>query len=117
MKLITQRQLIQKVAARWREQYEPFKDESPLFSVRQGLQVARSKKQISEELDALDGDTATAEQVNEIIGNKSWTRQTCDECRNEVDAVLQVGQEPDYESSTAHLCKNCVADAACCPFP
>lgn len=113
MKLITQRQLIQMVAARWRQQYEPFKNETPSFSVRKGLAEQRTKRQIAEELDALNGDTATPAEVVAIIGNNSWTRLECDECKNdEVDAVLRVGAKPDYESSPARLCKQCVEKAA-----
>lgn len=117
MKLITQRQLIQKVAARWRQQYEPFKDQTPMFSVRAGIEKLRSKREISEELDALDGDTATAQQVDAIIGNGSWTRMNCDQCKKEVTSVLRVGAELDYESATADLCEECVAQACKVEWP
>lgn len=40
-----------------------------------------------------------------------WTRITCDECRADVGAVVQVGEEPNYESSTANICKECMTKA------
>lgn len=52
------------------------------------------------------------DEVDYIIGNKSWTACTCNECRRDVDAVVRVGDEPDYESSTAWLCSDCITKAA-----
>jgi len=112
MKTITQRQLIQNVANKWRDQYEPFKSDSPIFSERAGIKTYKTKKQIADELDALDKETATAQDVAAIIGNESWTRLKCDECGNEPEIVVQVGQEPDYESHTASLCVPCLKAAA-----
>ena len=48
--------------------------------------------------------------VDRIIGNKSWTDNRCDECQAQADTV-QVGQPPDYESRTAYLCEPCVRRA------
>jgi hypothetical protein len=113
MKLTTQRDLIRAVAARWRQQYEPFQnDDRPLFSVRNGCRQPIPKKAIIEMLDALDKETATPADVAGIIGNASWTRLTCDECEKDTDAVLTVGEKPDYESHTASLCRSCVERAA-----
>jgi len=118
MTLTTQRDLIRSVAARWRKQYEPFTDDRPLFSWRTGQQLPPlNKKQIAEKLDALDPETATAAEVNDTIGNASWTRLSCDECGKETDATLQVGEEPDYESQTACLCRSCVEKAAATVWP
>lgn len=104
MKLITKRSLIQNVAKKWREHYQPF-----CCSV---LINGKTKERIAEELDAIDGNTATEKQVVEIIGNGSWTGLMCNECGCGPDAVIQVGEEPDYESATASLCPTCVEKAA-----
>ena len=106
MTLTTQRDLIRAVAKRWRDTYAPF---TPASSTGEGI---RNKKAISERLDALDAETVAAEEVNGIIGNDSWTSLTCDECRKEVLATVTVGQEPDYESATASLCRDCALKAA-----
>jgi hypothetical protein len=111
MTLTTQRDLIRAVAERWRRQYEPFNHEIPLFSVRNGYIQERTKMQIAEMLDALDKETATPPDVADIIGNESWTRMTCDECGQDTDALLTVGQDPDYESCTASLCRSCTEKA------
>lgn len=111
MKLITQREIIRIVAKRWREQYEPFKEDRPLFSVRNGYQSSKTKREVADELDALDKETASPTDVAAIIGNESWTRMKCHECGNETDTLIQVGQEPDYESHTADLCMGCVRKA------
>lgn len=113
MNLTTKRELIRAVASRWRQQYEPFSDDRPMFSWRTGVtSPPLNKKQIAEKLDTLDGETATAEEVAAIIGNESWTRLTCDECGLDVDSVLTVGQAPDYESRTASICQDCAAKVA-----
>lgn len=54
------------------------------------------------------GPNPEPEAVNAIIGNESWTRCSCSECGRDVDAVVQLGEELDYESSTAWICKQCV---------
>jgi hypothetical protein len=53
----------------------------------------------------------TQQQIKEVIGNGSWTRLKCDECGKEVQATIEVGQEPDYESATANLCIDCLRKA------
>lgn len=38
-------------------------------------------------------------------------RPTCDECCEKADNVVQIGEEPDYESSTAKICEPCLRKA------
>ncbi len=89
MRVITTRKLIQGVAQHWRNQYPD------------------SKMDIYEKLAALDAETATANDVNQIIGNGSWTRITCEECKNEVSEVVHFGE--DYD--TFCVCKECLTKA------
>ena len=98
MKLLTTRTQIQGAAKRWRAVYGQDGNE------RYGADKAVKARA----LERLDGNTASADEVNEIIGNESWLRITCDECGKGVDAAVQVGQEPDYESSTATICFGCL---------
>jgi hypothetical protein len=56
------------------------------------------------------GDNPTADEVAEVL-NFSWVQCICNECNKECESVVQVGQEPDYESSTARLCKECLYKA------
>lgn len=101
MNLITERDVIRGVADRWAKQY----------GTKDFLGDAE-KQGISQALKRLEPETATAEQVNAVIGNSSWTALTCDECRNDVKVVMMVGEEPDYESHTASLCMECIKKAS-----
>ena len=71
-------------------------------------------KKRTAQLDALkrlDLNTATKSQVDDLIGNRSWTTLYCAECGEEVDAVMQLGEPPDYESSTTEICHECLGKA------
>ena len=61
---------------------------------------------------ALDLETATKEDVEAAMGFAGWVREpTCHECKREVDAVVQLGEEPDSESYTANVCVECLRKA------
>lgn len=105
MKVFTTRDVIRRVADKWHSQYQPFANDSAPW-------CGKTKSGIWQELVALNKETATAEQVNAIIGNEYWTRMKCDECAQEVDWLIRLGQEPEYESSTASLCQECLRKAA-----
>lgn len=51
------------------------------------------------------------DEVDRIIGNTSWTTEACDECGTYADPLVQLGQEPDYDSSTATICVPCIQKA------
>lgn len=97
MRLITRKGLAPKVAARWKNNY--FKNGE--------WRYGEDKKDIYLRLEGI-GLNPTPEEVNEAIGNSSWTDVRCDECGKYVDEVVQVGQEPDYDSCTANICKPCL---------
>ena len=100
MRVITERSLIRDVAARWAESYP-------------NERFGKDKPRIGKQLAALDPEKATAEMVIDIIGNDSWTSvPECDECGAVgLAAVVEVGAEPDYESSTARICVPCLRKA------
>lgn len=100
-KLITRRDVIRGIAKRWHEQY----GDNP---ERHGP----DKTEIYRGLLALDLETCSPADVEAVIGNATWTRLKCNGCGRDVDAVVQVGDEPDYESSTADLCRSCAEAAA-----
>lgn len=104
MRLITVRQNIREVAARWASQYPA------LLTMKDP-----SRRAIHEQLLALDVETATAEQVNNIIGNDTWTRvDTCQECG--VDghsAVAELGDADHlWDDPAVTVCKACLFKAA-----
>jgi len=99
MRVITIRSQIREVAQRWNEVYA---------DGRHG----ENKIAIGKKLAALDAETATAEEVAEIIGNDSWARpQECNECGHEFDIVIEVGEDPGYGSDSVILCMRCLSTA------
>jgi hypothetical protein len=100
MNIVTQRDQIRGVCKAWREQY-------PLAAKH-----FADKHEIYHRLCQLNLEQCRAEDVNDIIGNVSWTSLRCDECNQETDWLLYVGEPPDYESRTARLCKSCCKQVA-----
>jgi hypothetical protein len=110
MELITERDLIRSVASRWRRQYNGRMNEA--------LTRGQTPEQIAQELDRLDVEVATAEDVIRIVGNDTWTcPPRCSECHSVRRAVIRIGEEPDRESETAWLCQDCAAKIAQVQWP
>ena len=100
MELITIRSQILEVADRWREQY----------AMRYADDLDKMK--ILRELEKLDKETATAKDVENIIGNTSWAcKQECRECKKDYDSIVELGDLPYYESSTTWICLKCLKKA------
>lgn len=95
---------VKRVAAAWKEQYK--------HGQKWGECLGGSAHTVYKRLLALDPATATREDIETIIGNDSWTKFTCDGCSGEVELAVRVGMAPDYDSSTATLCAECVVLAA-----
>lgn len=96
MKLITRATRAIGIAARWRERYAHTTDEHFVAKGR-----ALEALPIPEDPDKVD----------EIIGNTSWTRvPQCDECGRDVYALVTLGAEQEYSSST-NVCADCLASA------
>ena len=100
MDIITTRKMILVVADRWAKQYGPGR---PYHNKERMDQLRRLR-----EIDLM---TATPEDVGAII-SRSWIDLECHECGQVVDAVIVVGEPPDWESATARLCAACVGRAA-----
>lgn len=104
MKLITLREIIKSTPDRYK------RDQGKYWETKL-RETGKTRAQMHAELLALDLDNCTKEDVNKIMGNSSWTNLTCDECKQNVDKVVQLGEEPDYESSTASICFSCLTKA------
>ena len=96
MRIFTREGRAISAAARWRKQYEPGK-------------TTPDKEDIHKRLVALSHPTANV--VDEIIGNLSWTRCKCDECGKSSNATVELGEEPDYDSHTVEICAECISKA------
>lgn len=105
MCVITRRDIIRQVPAQFERQYGHARAISSWKgNVTHGEMI--------DALNALDTETCTAEAVNEIIGNKSWTDNECDVCGENKDALLRMGDEPDYEAHWWDICGDCLSKAS-----
>lgn len=99
MKYISRQTQANSTASRWRCQY----------SGRIGMQ-GDDKDFVYQELMRL-GSSPKPESIEKIVGNTSWTSIQCSECKKDVQRVIQLGDEPDYESNTALVCEYCLKEA------
>ncbi len=106
MKLLDERTQVREVARRWKDQYFQY-GKWYLWSNR----PASYAEDMYKRLCALDVETATAADV-ERCGLRGWiSPQPCHECRYEGWDVVQLGEEPDYDSATARVCRSCLEKA------
>lgn len=57
------------------------------------------------------GDDTEPDAVDAIVGGGYWTACRCDDCDKVVDSVVILGDEPDYDSNTAYVCRPCLEKA------
>ena len=95
MELITERSQIKSVAERWDAVYGP--EFRPV--------VSGSSKEKSDKLHALNLNKVSANTVNKIIGNDTWTVLICHECAVKVKKIVVFyGSDGDH----AHqICEPC----------
>lgn len=107
--LSTLRDRIRAVPKRWRKQYET----SPYWT--KPFSWGRPAREVAEALEALDTATCSAADIDAVMGianGHSWCAVSCNGCEKSVhDDVVFVGDEPDYESSSATLCVSCLREA------
>lgn len=101
MDLLTRELNAKNVALKWGNQYTDEKIK------RLGWY---DKKEILDNIISL-GDNPDPDDIDKAIGNTSWTRTECHECGKENIDVVIIGQKQDYESYTAHICKDCLIKA------
>lgn len=89
MRLFNARTKIRGVPARWHNQYPKGRAEE-------------SQLEVGRKLDALNLETASAADVDAIIGNNSWTTERCDECGAQVHEGVVLG-----EHTTVSICAIC----------
>jgi len=95
MDIIKKSDLIASVSQRWDQQYKN-------TTWRDKIEIGcRLRVEILQ----------TEEQIYNIIGNYTWTENICDECGKDREVVIQIGEEPHYESSTVFICPECLKKA------
>lgn len=103
MELLTRQMLANQAASRWKEQYS--------HQGKWTYVTCGNAADVYHRLASL-GDSPSPKQVDEVIGNGSWTSLKCNECSGNVDSVVIVGEPMDYDSSTAYICGPCLCRAS-----
>lgn len=107
MKIITRKLLAKRAANRWYMQY----CNRGVWDSRMLERSKETKEDIYNKLLSL-GDDPNPDDIDKVIGNHSWTWVYCNECDERVEGVVQLGEEPDYESNTANVCFGCLNKAS-----
>ena len=72
----------------------------------------RHSQDILAALKALDLHTCSAQDVEALVGNPSWTTLRCDECQRSVPAVVVMSESDNYEDGAVlQVCTACLAEA------
>lgn len=106
MIVLTQRDLIKSVLANWTRDYPPDYCAPGTF---QGIALAQ--------LQQLDLETCTAEDVDKIVGNRMRTTYQCHECLENHPEIVVVGANESDEgpwnenTRTFKICKLCLEKA------
>lgn len=98
MSLIFLRDIINSAPERWKSQYTNYDGRD---GYEKGLKTAR--------LEALRPDERTAENIERIIGNDTWTTLKCEVCNEPADALYSF--IPSYADSGTSVCLACVSGA------
>lgn len=107
MKIIVERDVIRTVRDRYMEQYKGYADDYMLGYGAGRRPCGESRKRLA----ALDLETCSRADVDAAIGNTGWASLTCDECGEDVERIVRIGQEPDYEARWQDLCLPCLKKA------
>lgn len=58
---------------------------------------------------AADGDLEAVERI--LPPETGWTRRDCDNCDQDIDALVEIGSHSDDEYGPCYYCRDCVAAA------
>ena len=105
MTVIRKRDLIRGVRNRWRKQYQrQIADRTdPLHN---------NSARVDDALFRLDVEACSESDVDAAIGVAGWVANRCDFCDRDMDALIQLGQEPDYEARYVDICSACLSKAS-----
>lgn len=92
--------VIKSAPDRWKAQYER----------HSGTNWEKHQK-ITHELQALNSTEFTAEDVNKIIGNESWTALRCDECGVNSEVLCSIGTDTEWGGPAGFYCDRCLREA------
>lgn len=101
MRLITKQNLANIAKDRWKAQY---------YKNGEWYTYCGDDREITYNNLVALGDNPSPDDVNEVIGNNSWTNITCSECKESVDSVVELG-EVGYDTEYVYVCKDCLTKA------
>ncbi len=106
IRLVTARDMIEGVAEKWKRAYY-----SHQYNGWSRVGRQEDAGDMHDKLLMLDTATATAEDVEAIIGNAGWTACFCDVCCQEKAPCIKFASEgQDFHS--IHICCDCIREAA-----
>lgn len=98
MNTLTKQEKIKSVAKHWKKQY--FKN-GVWGPSKHGFEAIYNQlKQL--------GPTATEDEIEAIIGNRTWTQNKCDECDKDSDVVIMLTESSEY---VTYVCLDCLRAA------
>jgi len=98
VELVRRRDLVRSVAALWKQNRQSFRFKN----------YSAEDEEIYQQLLAL-GDDPRSEDVDAIIGNRSWTAKlVCSKCEQKYDAVVRMVKD----DSVMEICENCLRGMA-----
>lgn len=110
-KKLTRLEHITSVPERWKEQYYCPTEGWRSFHAST-LRKAMSAEVIYNKILALPHLEIQEEAINEIIGNRSWTSFTCDECERESSELLSLDHcISEWTGESFRLCEYCLHKA------
>lgn len=106
MKLCTRESVSSEAAELWKEHYNQFGGRWTTYDDTNTWPAHPEKKYLE-----LVSGAQTPERVDEILG-RNWSQPPrCSECDKQGSAVVQLGEEPDYDSATVWVCRACLEKA------
>ena len=103
MRIYTLQDKINDVADAWKAQFYGYEFSGQWFPLADG----RPTETIWELLKS----AKTAEQIEAIVGNKTWTTMKCEECGVEIKEAIRLGEGSAYGSNAILICMNCFEKA------
>lgn len=98
--IIKKSDIVANVPKRWLAQYKDYKDRGDRFD----------KAPTTAALLALPHGFS-AREVEDIIGNTSWTENNCDECGLDRVYLIRIGDRPDYDARWVDICEDCLLES------
>ena len=100
---ITVRDMIRDLPTKWYNNYAPFFNDSYYLG-----EFRLNKKEIYERLLKMNLETVSVKDINDLIGNDSWTNITCTTCGTE-NLKTAVNIKKTVGNHGIYLCPVCIA--------